>query len=114
MSPSDLTSSSFADLAGELSSRLHEAVERDELERVPNEEIGQLFASVITVFAAKAQAGIAIKPFGRNSRMTATDVAIGCTAMLDAVGLALFEFGAWQAMSTVGRQPRAEQTEEHV
>jgi hypothetical protein len=32
---------------------------------------------------------------------------IGCSAMLDAAGLAVFELGAWQAMSRVGRQPNA-------
>jgi hypothetical protein len=44
-------------------------------------------------------------PFGRNSGVTPTDVVIGASAMLDAAGLAVFELGAWQAMSRVGRQP---------
>ena len=42
---------------------------------------------------------------GRSALLvrSATDVAIGCTAMLEAVNLALFELGAWQNMSSVGR-----------
>jgi hypothetical protein len=97
---------SFTDLASELSSRLRDALETDVLDRIPNEELGQIFASVIAVFAAKAQAGVDVRPFGRNSGVTATDVAIGCTAMLDAAGLELFELAAWQAMSNVGRISR--------
>ena len=61
------------------------------------------FADLDPGFSAKAQAGEGMLPFGRNSGVTATDVAIGCTAMLEAVNLALFELGAWQNMSSVGR-----------
>ena len=54
----------------------------------------------IGAFAAKSQAGPAPLPFGRNSGVSPTDVVIGCSAMLDAVNLAVFELGAWQAMPT--------------
>jgi hypothetical protein len=114
MSRFDAGSLSFADLASELSSRLHGALEQDALDGVPNEELGQIFASVVAVFAAKAQAGADVRPFGRNSGVTATDVVIGCTAMLDAAGLELFELGAWQAMTSVGRASRRQPTEERA
>ena len=78
---------------------------RDRLGDIPDDSLGQVFASVVRLFAAKAQAGPAPRPFGRNSGVTPTDVVIGCSAMLDAAGLAVFELGAWQAMSQVGRQP---------
>ena len=74
---------------------------------IPDDSLGQVFASVVRLFAAKSQAGPAPLPFGRNSGVTSTDVVIGCSAMLDAAGLAVFELGAWQAMSRVGRQPNA-------
>jgi hypothetical protein len=32
-----------------------------------------------------------------------TDVAIGCTALLESAGLEVFELGAWQSMSGIGR-----------
>jgi len=101
MSQSDVLS--FASLASELSARCLDAIEADRLHEIPNEHLGQAFASILRVFAAKAQVGETVRPFGRNSGVTATDVAIGCTAMLDSVNLALFELGAWQSMSNVGR-----------
>ena len=47
--------------------------------------------------------GNAPRPFGRNSGVTVTDVAISCTALMDSVGLELFELGAYQTMSGIGR-----------
>ena len=94
---------SFTSLTSELSARCLDAIEAGRLDEIPNEELGQAFASIVRVFAAKAQLGEAVRPFGRNSGVTTTDVAIGCTAMLEAVNLALFELGAWQSMSNVGR-----------
>jgi hypothetical protein len=104
MSPSDQAERRFTDLASELSAHCLNAIENDRLDNISSESLGQLFASIVQTFAAKAQNGEDVKPFGRNSRVTATDVAIGCTAMLDAAGLALFELGAWQSMSGVGRK----------
>lgn len=101
MSRSDLATNTFADLAIELSARCQDAIEGGRLDTVPNDHLGQMFASIVRVYAAKAQNGQAGMPFGRNSGITTTDVAIGCTAMLDGVGLALFELGAWQAMTSV-------------
>ena len=89
----------------ELSARCLEAVEHGRLDEIPNDQLGQMFATIVRVYAAKAQNGEAVVPFGRNSGVTVTDVAIGCTAMMDGIGLALFELGAWQAMTSV--RPRA-------
>jgi hypothetical protein len=113
MSGSNADAAAFADLASSLSARCQNAIENNRFEDIPAEALGQLFASVVQVYAAKAQAGEDLLPFGRNSTMTATDVAIGCTAMLDAVNLTLFELGAWQAMSSVGRIRRDEREMEH-
>jgi hypothetical protein len=107
MSLSNVADLSFADLCTELSARCLNAVEANRLDDIPSEQLGQMFASVVQTFAAKAQDGETVRPFGRNSAVTVTDVAIGCTAMLDSVRLSLFELGAWQAMSNVGR-PSAE------
>jgi hypothetical protein len=93
----------FSDLSGGLSARCPQATEHDRLEDLPNDNFGQVFASVLRVFAAKAQNGQEVRPFGHNSGVTATDVAIGCTAVLEAAGLAVFELGAWQSMSGMGR-----------
>lgn len=103
MSPSNADAQTFSDLASDVSARCLQAIENGRFDDVPSEALGQVFSSVLQLFAAKAQAGEPVLPFGRNSGVTTTDVAIGCTAMLDAVNLALFELGAWQAMSSVGR-----------
>ena len=92
---------SFGDLTTELSARCLGAIENDQLHSIPSEQLGQMLATIFRVYAAKAQAGESIVPFGRNDGVTATDVAIGCTAMMDAVGLQLFELGAWQTMTNV-------------
>jgi hypothetical protein len=105
MSQSEQVASSFAALASEISAFCADAIEANRLDDVPDDSLGQVFASVVRLFAAKAQAGPAPRPFGRNSGVTPTDVVIGASAMLDAAGLAVFELGAWQAMSRVGRQP---------
>lgn len=100
MSRSD-TEMSFSELTMELSARCLEAIENDQLDSVPNDQLGQMFATIIRVYAAKAQNGESVVPFGRNGGVTVTDVAIGCTAMMDGVGLQLFELGAWQTMTSV-------------
>lgn len=100
MSSSD-TQLSFSDLTAQLSARCQDAIDNDRLQNIPNEQIGQLLASIFRIYAAKAQSGETIIPFGRNDGVSATDVAIACTAMMDAVGLQLFELGAWQTMTNV-------------
>jgi hypothetical protein len=100
MSRSD-TARSFSELTTELSARCLEAIDNDQLQSIPSEQLGQIFATIFRVYAAKAQSGESVVPFGRNDGVTATDVAIGCTAMMDAVGLQLFELGAWQTMTSV-------------
>ena len=105
MSQSDQAGGEFAALASDIAARCADAIEANRLDDIPDDSLGQVFASVVRLFAAKAQAGPAPRPFGRNSGVSPTDVVIGCSAMLDAAGLAVFELGAWQAMSQVGRQP---------
>ncbi|MEO8377851.1 MAG: hypothetical protein ABI579_09295 [Candidatus Sumerlaeota bacterium] len=92
---------SFGDLTMELSARCLEAIENDQLHSIPNDQLGNMFATILRVFGAKAQRGEAALPFGGNIGVTVTDVAIGCTAMMDVVGLQLFELGAWQTMTSV-------------
>ncbi len=105
MSQSEQMAPAFAALASEISALCADAIEGNRLDDIPDDSLGQVFASVVRLFAAKSQAGPAPRPFGRNSGVSPTDVVIGCSAMLDAAGLAVFELGAWQAMSQVGRQP---------
>lgn len=102
MSPSD-PNKDFPTLASDVAAICAEAIEQDRLDSIADEPLGQIIAAAIRVYAAKAQLGRATRPFGRNSGVTVTDVAIGCTALMDSVGLELFELGTWQTMSGIGK-----------
>jgi hypothetical protein len=110
MSPSDTETASeeFADLASRISAACAEAIEFDRVLEMPEDSLGQALSSLIRLYAAKAQLGKLPPAFGRNSGIAVTDVAIGCTAMMEAADLSLFDLGAWQSLAGVGRriQPR--------
>jgi hypothetical protein len=99
----DPTEASFAALASELAARCAQAIEEGRLDDIPNEPLGQVFASIVRVYACKADEGENGRPFGGNSGVTATDALIGCTAMLEAVGLEVFELGLWQTFTNLGK-----------
>jgi hypothetical protein len=103
MSSSDTIQASFATLASEIAAACANAIEQDKLDDIPDDSLGQIIGAAVRLYAAKAQRGQAPRPFGRNSGVTITDVAIGCTALMDCVGLQVFELGAWQSMSGIGR-----------
>ena len=93
----------FSATASEIAAACAEAIEDDRLQDVPDEALGQLLASVVRLYAAKVQEGTTPRPFARNSGVTPTDVAIACTAMLQGANLEVFELGAWQQLSGLGR-----------
>lgn len=95
--------SDFASLASRIAAACAEAIEHDRLDSIPDDSLGQVIGAAIRLYAAKAQMGNTPRPFGRNSGVTVTDVAISCTALMEGVGLELFELGAWQTMSGIGR-----------
>jgi hypothetical protein len=94
---------SFPDLASDLAAACAEAIEANRLEDIADDSLGQVFGAIVRLYAAKAQLGPAPRPYGRNSGVTVTDVAIACTALLEGAGLEVFELGAWQSMSGIGR-----------
>jgi hypothetical protein len=93
----------FPELASDLAAACAEAIEADRLNDIPDDSLGQAFGAIVRLYAAKAQMGNAPRPYGRNSGVTVTDVAIGCTALLESAGIEVFELGAWQSMSGIGR-----------
>jgi len=94
----------FAELASSISAACADAIEAGAVSDLPDESLGQALASLIRLYAAKAQEGALPPAFGRNSGIAVTDVAIGCTAMMEAINLSLFDLGAWQSMAGVGRR----------
>ncbi len=111
MSPSEERRAKVAELASDLAAAFAEAIEENRLDSVPDDALGQVFASAVRLYAAKAQEGEAPRPFARNSGVTATDVMIGCTAMLEAVNSLVFELGLWQAWSGIGKRKQTEPAE---
>ena len=93
----------FPELASDIAAACAEAIEADRLGDIPDDSLGQAFGAIVRLYAAKAQMGNAPRPYGRNSGVTVTDVAIGCTALLESAGIEVFELGAWQSMSGIGR-----------
>jgi len=94
----------------EVQALTHEVVEifdailkEERLGDVPDDALGQLFASVLRLYAAKVESGNLARAFPRNSGITATDVMIGCTAILQAAKVPIFDLGHWQSMTTIGK-----------
>lgn len=90
------------ELTGELVRRIDLALESTELEEVGDAEFGELFAAMVRLLAAKAQAGHIPVTSSGNSTFTSTDGVIACTAILETAGVEVFELSAWQALSNVG------------
>jgi hypothetical protein len=93
----------IAGLTAEVTALFDEILKEESLGDVPDDSLGQLFASVLRIYAAKVESGDLARAFAPKSGITATDVMIGCTAILQAAGIKLFDLGHWQAMSTIGK-----------
>ena len=104
MSTSDDRKARLTELASDIAASFAETIEADRLDDVANESLGQLFASVVRLYAAKAQIGNPPRPFARNSGITPSDVMISATAMLEGVNVPLFDLALWQSWSTVGKR----------
>lgn len=63
----------------------------------------ELLAAGVVGYAARRQGGDGRPPFSEGHGVTATDVAIAATAMLEDLNIAIFELGLWHSMS--GRRP---------
>jgi len=102
MSQSDARTMDFGELAGIFADRCMAALETHDLSAIPDEDLSQALVAAIRVFAAKAQTGETPALAHGNHTVAATDGAIFATAVLEAVGVEVFELAAWQACSNVG------------
>ncbi len=105
MAENETRSAQIAELAREVTALFDEILKTEQLDDVPDDALGQLFASVVRLYAAKVEEGNLPRAFARNSGITATDVMIGCTAMLQATDVKIFDLGHWQSMTTIGKHP---------
>jgi hypothetical protein len=94
----------LAAMSAEVVALFDQILKDEALGDVPDEALGQLFASVLRIYAAKVESGELPRAFARDSGITATDVMIGCTAILQAADIKIFDLGHWQAMTTIGKR----------
>jgi len=92
-------------LIGEIGALLERALKDERLSDIPDDSLGQLYASVLRLYAAKVESGDLARAFPRGSGITATDVMVGCTAILQAADVSLFNLAHWQSMTTIGKPP---------
>ena len=59
-----------ADLIGKVESLMGEALKEERLDDVPDDSLGQLFASVLRLYAAKIESGDLIRTFPSGSGVT--------------------------------------------
>jgi len=90
-------------MSAEVVALFNQILKEESLGDVPDDALGQLFASVLRIYAAKVEDGNLARAFARDSGITATDVMIGCTAILQAADLKIFDLGHWQSMTTIGK-----------
>jgi hypothetical protein len=96
---------SVTSLVGEIDTLMTAALKEERLDDVPDDSLGQLFASVLRLYAAKIESGEFIRCFPSGSGITATDALIGCTAILQAADISIFNLNHWQSMTTIGKRP---------
>ena len=63
-----------------------------------NRQLQVLFAGVLRAYAERSETSAAFAAFTPADSVTATDVAVGASAMLDAANMAVFELGMWQTI----------------
>lgn len=80
--------------------RANAVVEADiEFEPEPMQDVQKLLALAVRLYVANYHAGQEIPIFPAQSGVSATDVMIACTRMLEAVNVQLFELGMFQTWS---------------
>lgn len=76
---------------------LERALAGADLAAVADTELQQLLAAAVRIYAAKNEQHESLKVFPPHS-VTATDVVVTATAMLDAVDVGVFELGMWRTV----------------
>lgn len=81
---------------------LSSTVEREQIQDISDRDLQLLFASVVRAYAAKHDNNPDLLPFRQSDNVTATDVAVSATGMLNASEIAVFELGMWQTIKGHG------------
>lgn len=91
----------FSEAASELSALIDDVVADGAIDKLDNEALGQALAACVRLYVAKAESGGRLMPFGRNSAVTPTEIAVASMAMLDAGRIEIFELGLWEQMTNI-------------
>ncbi len=91
----------FAEAASEIAALVDDAVAEGGIDALDDEALGQALAACVRLYVAKAETGARLMPFGRNTTVTATEIAIAAQAMLDAGRMEIFELGLWEQMCAI-------------
>jgi hypothetical protein len=102
MSQSPESTSEFTNTAWTFAALCEAAIERQALSSINDQDLSRALVAAIRLFAAKAQEGQTPELVSGNHVISATDGAIFATAILEAVGIEVFELAAWQACSNIG------------
>jgi hypothetical protein len=94
-----VTTASMSSLEAETAERL-EQLAREQGGAVSEETVQRLLAAAVRLYAAHAEQASGTPAFAPDSDITATEVAMTCTAMLEAVEVEVFELGMWQVWGT--------------
>ena len=74
------------------------ALRASEPEGLRPEQVQSLFAEVVRAYARLHESDKDIGAFPRQHDISATEVAIAATGLLDAADMAAFELGMWQTL----------------
>ncbi len=99
---------SSSELASELAERPSQTLARaaeilaggiDDPDRIPDAELRDLTASLVRLYAAKAETGMRTPLPPDGGGVTVTETMLTVSDLLHAVNVQLFELSMWQAMS---------------
>jgi hypothetical protein len=94
-------STSTSEIAAALSAaaaRLVEAIENEQVETLPERELQMVIAACTRAYAQTTLIGRTFPAILDSDGVTATDVVVTASALLQAARIAVFELGMWQAI----------------
>ena len=93
-----MSTSEAVDTLRQAARTLGAEVERDGAAEVPLREMQELFALLVRAYAARRENVEIAAPFAPQDEVSATDVAVTATGMLEAAEMAVFELSMWQTI----------------
>jgi len=96
------------ELAFQLADPCEASIDAGKLDVLSDQALTSALNALLRVLAARAQEDRTVNLASGNSRLTATDAVITCTAILESASIEVFELAAWQAMTSKGSSKRGQ------